>query len=399
MSAPRLSQTGALQTGVSQTGESLTIKPVESSADREAFIRLPWALYRDDPAWVPPLLMERRDHLNPKKNPFFQNAEARFWLALRDGRPVGRISAQVNRAHLGRHHDATGHFGMLEAEDDAETFAALLQTAEDWLREKGLKRIAGPFSLSINEESGLLVEGFQYPPSLMMGHALPYYATRLEALGYHKIKDLICYYYEAAHELPPAAAYVLRKTAAAEQLTIRPLDMRNYERDLRIIVDVFNDAWSENWGFIPMSEADLRHLAKELKPIVRPQSIAIAELKGEPAAMAISLPNVNEAISDLNGRLLPFGWAKLLWRLKVKTTKTGRVPLMGVRKAYQNSLMGATLALSVIDAIRREQTALGVIGGELSWILEDNLPMRRMIEEFGGEAYKTYRVYARELGS
>lgn len=378
---------------------AVTITAVENPGDRENFIRLPWAIYRDDPAWVPPLLMERRDHLNPKKNPFFQNAEARFWLALRDGRPVGRISAQVNRAHLARYDDATGHFGMLEAEDDPEVFAALLKTAEDWLRDQGLKRIAGPFSLSINEESGLLVDGFESPPSLMMGHARPYYAARLEALGYRKIKDLLCYSYDATCEMPAAAGYVLRKAATTPQLTIRPLDMRNYERDLRIIVEIFNDAWSENWGFIPMSEADLRHLAKELKPIVRPQSIAIAELEGEPVAMAIGLPNVNEAIADLNGRLLPFGWAKLLWRLKVKTTKTARVPLMGVRKAYQSSLLGATLALSVIDRVRRAQEALGVRSGELSWILEDNLPMRRMIEQAGGEAYKTYRVYARELTS
>jgi len=394
MTAPQSSQTG-----VSDSGGALTIKPVETPGDREAFIRVPWALYRDDPAWVPPLLMERRDHLNPKKNPFFQNAEARFWLALRDGRPVGRISAQVNRAHLDRHHDATGHFGMLEAEDDAEIFAALLKTAEDWLREKGLKRVAGPFNLSINEESGLLVEGFEAPPSLMMGHARPYYAARLEELGYAKIKDLICYHYDAGQDLPPAVAHVLRKTANSQELVIRPLDMSRYEQDLAVIMDIFNDAWSENWGFIPMSQADIRHLAKELRPIVRPQSIAIAELGGEPVAMAIGLPNVNEAIADLNGRLLPFGWAKLLWRLKVKTTKTARVPLMGVRKVYHSSLLGAALAISVIDSIRKAQKAFGVESGELSWILEDNLPMRRMIEQFGGKAYKTYRVYARELGS
>ncbi|MEO3429341.1 dATP pyrophosphohydrolase [Pelagibius sp. CAU 1746] len=377
----------------------MTVKAVETPGDREAFIRVPWALYRDDPAWVPPLLMERRDHLNPKKNPFFQKAEARFWLALRDGRPVGRISAQVNRAHLDRHNDATGHFGMLEAEDDAETFRALLQAAEDWLRGRGLTRIAGPFSLSINEESGLLVEGFHYPPSLMMGHARPYYAARLEELGYAKIKDLICYHYDARNDLPPAVAHVMRKAMTSQDLVIRPLDMKNYAQDLRVIRDIFNDAWSENWGFIPMSEADLQHMAKELKPIVRPQSIAIAELGGEPVAMAIGLPNVNEAIADLNGRLLPFGWAKLLWRLKVRTTKTARVPLMGVRKAYHSSLLGAALAISVIERIRESQKALGVESGELSWILEDNLPMRRMIEQFGGEAYKTYRIYARGLGS
>jgi hypothetical protein len=232
-----------------------------------------------------------------------------------------------------------------------------------------------------------------------MGHARPYYAARLEELGYAKIKDLICYHYDARQDLPPAVAHVLRKTATSQELVIRPLDMRRYEQDLAVIMDIFNDAWSENWGFVPMSQADIRHLAKELKPIVRPQSIAIAELGGEPVAMAIGLPNVNEAIADLDGRLLPFGWAKLLWRLKVKTTKTARVPLMGVRKAYHSSLLGAALAISVIDSIRRAQKAFGVESGELSWILEDNLPMRRMIEQFGGKAYKTYRVYVRELGS
>ncbi len=173
--------------------------------------------------------------------------------------------------------------------------------------------------------------------------------------------------------------------------------MRRYHEDLAVIMEIFNDAWSDNWGFVPMSPSELRHMAKALKPIVRPQSVAIAELDGAPVAMAIGLPNVNEAIADLNGRLLPFGWAKLLWRLKVKTPKTARMPLMGVRKAYHGSMMGAALAISVIDAIRRAQKAIGVEGGELSWILEDNLAMRRMIEQFGGVAYKTFRMYERSL--
>jgi hypothetical protein len=375
----------------------LTLRPVARPAADDAFIRLPWALYRDDPAWIPPLLMERREHLDPRKNPFFDSAETRFWLALRDGRPVGRISAQVNRAYLERHRDATGHFGMLEAEDSAETFQALLRAAEDWLRGQGMRRVLGPFNLSINEESGLLVEGFEHPPSMLMGHARPYYAARIEALGYRKAKDLICYHYDARNGLPITAAHLIRKTAKAENLKIRPLDMSRYAEDLAIIMDIFNDAWSGNWGFVPMSAAELRHMAKALRPIVRPESVAIAELNGVPVAMAIGLPNVNEAIADLDGRLLPFGWAKLLWRLKVKTPKSARVPLMGVRKAYHSSLMGATLALSVIESIRKAQLAIGVQGGELSWILEDNLPMRRMIEQFGGVAYKTYRIYERGL--
>lgn len=378
-------------------GGPLTVEPVARPAADNAFLRLPWAIYRDDPAWVPPLLLERREHLDPRKNPFFEAAEARFWLARRGGRPVGRISAQVNHAYLARHHDATGHFGMLEAEDDAEVFQALFATAEDWLRGQGMRRAVGPFNLSINEDCGLLVEGFQHSPSMLMGHARPYYGTQVEALGYRKVKDLICYHYDTSVGLPASATHILGKMAKSKSLKVRSLDMRRYHEDLAVIMEIFNDAWSDNWGFVPMSPSELRHMAKALKPIVRPESVAIAELDGVPAAMAIGLPNVNEAIADLDGRLLPFGWAKLLWRLKVKSPKSARMPLMGVRKAHHGSMMGAALAISVIEHVRLGQKALGVEDGELSWILEDNLPMRRMIEQFGGVAYKTFRMYERDL--
>lgn len=375
-----------------------TIKAVENGADLDAFIRVPWALHGEDPAWIPPLLQERRDFLNPRKNPFFDTSEARFWLARRDGRNVGRISAQVNRAHLDRHKDSTGHFGLLESDDRPETFQALFTAAETWLKQQGLTRVVGPFSLSINEESGLLVDGFQHPPSLMMGHAQPYYSVQLEALGYRKIKDLICYRYSTDHVLPEPIARLVDKLSKAENITIRPLNMRRYEEDLGKIIGIFNDAWSENWGFVPLSQAEIGALARDLKPILRPDSVAIAEMGGEAVAMAICLPNVNEAITDLNGRLLPFGWAKLLWRLKVGTPKTARLPLMGVRRAYHATPLGAALAFAVIESLRRTQLRLGVESVELSWILEDNQPMRRMIDRFGGVAYKTYRLYSRELG-
>ena len=209
----------------------LTVEPVERPAENDAFIRLPWAIYRDDPAWVPPLLLERREHLDPRKNPFFETAEARFWLARRGGRPVGRISAQLNRAYLARHQDDTGHFGMLEAEDDAEVFQALFSTAEDWLKGQGLRRALGPFNLSINEDCGLLVDGFQHPPSMLMGHARPYYAKRVEENGYRKEKDLLAYIIDADFAHPRAMqAITARAKKRVHIRSLRKSDFKNEQR-------------------------------------------------------------------------------------------------------------------------------------------------------------------------
>ncbi len=377
--------------------EPLTIEPVESRKDLDRFIRVPWHLHRADPNWVPPLLMERRDFLNRRKNPFFDTADVKLWLARRGSEDVGRISAQVNHVHLERYRDATGHFGMIESEDRAETFQALLKTAESWLESQGLERAVGPFSLSINQESGLLVEGFDTPPSLMMGHAPPYYAARLEEQGYAKIKDLICYHFDMARALPASVAPLMRKVAKSSTLTIRQIDRRRYDEELACVMDIFHDAWSDNWGFLPLSPAEVRHLGKEMKPLLRPESVAIAELDGAPAAMAVVLPNLNEVIADLDGKLLPFGWIKLLWRLKIKTPLTGRLLLMGVRREFHNTTRGAAMAYGVIDRIRANHEKLGLTGGELSWILEDNLAMRRIIEHWGATAYKKYRLYERSL--
>ncbi len=378
-------------------GSSLSIEEVRDARDLERFIAVPWRIYRDDPNWVPPLKMERRDHLDRRKNPFFATAEVKLWLAVKGGQPVGRISAQVNRRHLERYKDATGHFGFIEAEDDPAVFAGLTAAAETWLAEQGMARVTGPFSLSINDETGLLVEGFDSPPFMMMGHARPYYARHLEALGYRPLKDMVTYLYGADEPLPKGVVRMVEKAKAAGELTVRPLNMKRYQQDLRAIMDIFNDAWAENWGFIPFSEADIAYLAKSIKPLITPDYIAIAEVAGEPAAMAVMLPNLNEAIADLDGRLLPFGWAKLLWRLKVAGLHSARMPLMGVRRKYQSGPLGATLAFSVIHAVRRDLMAKGVTRGELSWVLEDNEPVRRVIETMGGRLGKRYRVYEKAL--
>jgi GNAT superfamily N-acetyltransferase len=230
-----------------------------------------------------------------------------------------------------------------------------------------------------------------------MGHALPYYARHVEALGYRKAKDVFAYDYNALIPLPRSMQAMVDKIRSAGDLSIRPLSKRHLERDLAIIISIFNDAWSQNWGFVPMTHEEITVLGKNLKMLVGERYVAIANYVGEPAAMAVSLPNLNDWISDLDGKVLPFGWAKLAWRLLARPPRSVRIPLMGVRQHYQGTAIGSALALSVIDAVRSYHLSRGTTRAELSWILEDNLPMRRMIEALGGVAYKTYRIYEKSL--
>ncbi len=379
-------------------GSEIEIRPVADKADLERFIRLPWAIYADDANWVPPLLIERRDYLNPKKNPYFQHAEVRLFLALRDGRPVGRISAQVNQAHLEHHGDATGHFGFLEAEDDGAVFAALTGAAEDWLQDKGMRRVVGPFSFSINDESGLLVDGFDQPPMILMGHARRYYGPRLEGLGYVKARDLLAYDFAMdGRPLTRSAQAISKRLARDPTVTIRDLRRAELADEVEIVLDIFNDAWSDNWGFVPLTDAEIAHLAKEMKPLLRGYSLCIAEMNGEPVAFGVALPNLHEAIADLNGRLLPFGVVKLLYRLLTRRIKSARLPLMGVRKAYHGTPLGVAMAFCVIERLHRQHLRRGFTRAELSWILEDNLAMRNIIESGEARPYKTYRVYEKAL--
>ena len=378
--------------------EELTVEAVESKRDLEAFLRVPWHIYAEDPHWIPPLLMERRDHLNPEKNPWFDHGDARLWIAWRGEQPVGRISAQVDRLRLEIHQDQAGNFGFLEAVDDPEVFAALFAAAEEWLRRQGMKRAIGPFSLSINDESGLLIDGFDHPPCMMMGHARPWYGAYVEAQGYSKVRDLLAYWVDPRVPFPDSLMRLIDSGVGEHAVTFRPLNFARYDEELRLIVDIFNDAWRDNWGFVPLTEAEIRNLAKSLRPLIKEQWACIGEVAGEPAAFAVTLPNINEAAADLNGRLFPFGIFKFLWRLKVRGTRTGRMPLMGVRKQYQRGVIGAALALGVIERLYRYHRGRGTVtGAELSWVLEENRPTRRLIEQLGSKAYKTYRVYQKDL--
>jgi hypothetical protein len=371
------------------------IRAVESRADLQAFIRIPWLIYRDDPNWIPPLLAERKKAFS-SKNPYFLHAHWRAWIAWRDGRPVARISAQVDKLHLQWNDAHTGFFGLIEAEDDPDVFAALLHAAEDWLRGQGMQTVLGPFNLSINQELGLLVEGFDSPPYIMMGHAPPYYAGRLKEQGYAKQQDLLAYdLTKDAFALPDKVRHLLLRQR--DKMRLRQVDRKHAAEELERMREVFNDAWSNNWGFVPFTQEEFTAIGKVLFTIVPADFTWIAEADGEAAAFIVLLPNVNEAISDLDGRLLPLGWLKLLWRLKFRCPKTGRIALMGVRQKYQHTRLGPALAFLTMQALYEPATRRGMERAEMSWILEQNQAMRNIIKKVGGRVTKRYRIYRKSL--
>jgi len=375
---------------------NLTIEVVDGSRALGEFIELPNRLYKGHKGFAPQLAFERRLTLRFDKNPYFQHAEGRYWLARRDGKVVGRISAQVDQMYLQRYQDQTGHFGMIDAEDDPAIFAALFQAAEAWLRSKGMKRVTGPFNLSINEEIGVQISGFDERSMLLMGYNPAYVAPRVEGVGYAPLKTVIAYDYDIM-KAPVTLGRRLVERYAAGRVVVRQIEMKNFDSEVRALLDIFNDAWQDNWGFVPLTEEEVKLTAKTLKPLVEPDLAWFAELDGVPTAMILALPNVNEAIADLNGKILPFGWAKLLWRLKVKGLKSARVPLMGVRMGLRHTPLGAALAMMVIDQLRANGVRRGIEHAELGWILDNNAVVRRMIEQVGGVAYKTYRLYEKAL--
>ena len=376
--------------------EPIVLEPVETAAQLDRFIRLPNRLNAGDPNYVAPLLMERRQALSPKRNPYFDHAEVQLWLARRGQRDVGRISAQIDRLAPPEPGAPIGHFGLIAAEDDAEVFAALLRTAEDWLRARGCGRSRGPFNLSVNEEIGLLIDGFDTPPMVMMGHDPRYAGGQVEAQGYAKVKDVHAYLCRSQNELPEPVLRRARRPLP-KGVSLRSLDMSRYEAEVKTLTRILNDAWAGNWGFTPTTEAETDALAKALKSVIDPSLVWFAEIDGEAAGVIVYLPNVNEAIAGLGGRLMPFGWIKLLWRLKVARVKSVRVPLMGVSRKFQRDRRGQLLPFLMIDAGASRACAIGYQRFELSWVLEDNMPMRRISESIGASIYKTYRIYEKAI--
>lgn len=370
------------------------MRPVSSRRDLAGFIDVPWSIYADDPAWVPPLRLERRMQFS-RLNPFFEHGEWQAWIAFRGTRPVGRISAQIDRLHRERYGTDTGHFGLIEAPDDKAVFGALLESAEAWLKERGTRRVTGPFNLSINQECGILVDGFSDPPSMMMPHGRTWFGPMLESHGYSRAMDLLAYWVNPDFEAPAVMQRLIQHFSA--NVTVRTLRRRELKSEMEILRDIFNDAWSENWGFVPFTRAEFAELGTSLRLLVPDEYIHIAEVDGEPAAFIAGLPNLNEVLGRLNGNLLPLGVVKIAWALWRRRIQTGRVPLMGVRKRFQNTPMGMALAFLVIDEVRRALYARGIRGLELSWILEVNSGMRSILERIGSRLYKRYRLYEKSI--
>lgn len=381
---------------------ALAVRPVDGKADLRTFVDLAYRLNAGDPHWVPPLRAEVFELLDPAKNPFFDHAEVQLFLAWRGDRPVGRISAHLDHLALAQPPEqglgpGTGLWGMIEAADP-ETAGALIAAAEEWLRGKGMTRAVGPLSLSIWDEPGLLTTGHDHSPMIMMGHHNAAYEGWIEASGYRPAKRLYTYIVPVADGFPPIVQRIVRSGQRNERITIRELDMSRYDEEAALILSILNEAWSGNWGFVPLTDREIAYVQKKLKPVVLDGANLIAEYDGEPAAFMLSLPDINEVLKRMNGRLLPFGWARLLYRLWRKHWRGFRVPLMGVLTKYQNSRLASQLAFMMIEQIRAKAVPdYGTRRAEVGWILEDNQGMVAIADAIHGEVNRVYTIYEKAL--
>jgi hypothetical protein len=381
---------------------TITIRPVISKTDRTAFVDLPFRLYAGDPNWVPPLKDEVHGLITPGKNPWFEHGEAQLFLAERGGVVVGRISAHIDFLALEQPSEqgmgpGTGFWGLFEAEDEAVT-AALLTHAQNWLRSRGMTRSLGPFSFCYWDEIGLLVTGHDHPPTVMMGFNAASYQAWIEGAGYAGIQDLYTYALRIDAGFPELTNRIVAMGEKTGRIKIRKVEKRRFNEEAALILGILNDAWSDNWGFVPITDAEIAYVGKKLKPLVYEDLIRVAEVDGEPVAFMMTLPDMNEQIIKYGGSLFPFNWIKLLWWLRAPKVRTMRVPLMGVAKKLQASRMASQLAFMMIEYIRRDAVAkYGATRGDFGWVLASNGPMKSVGEAVGGSINKIYRIYEKAL--
>ncbi|TCD06791.1 N-acetyltransferase [Erythrobacteraceae bacterium CFH 75059] len=380
----------------------LVIEPVTGKSGRARFVDTGRAFAASTAHSVPQLRREQLELLDPARNPYFGHARVQLFLATRGGEPVGRIAAHIDELALAMpaaqgFGPGTGLWGYFDAAD-AATAAALLAQAEAWLRAQGMTRALGPLSLSIWEEPGLLVRGHDHAPTVMMGHHPEHYRQWIEAAGYRKAKALLTYELDVAQQFPPLIERIIRSGERNPQIRVREAGREDYAGDVRIILDILNDAWSTNWGFVPFTEREIAYAAKKLKPLIHPQLVRIAELDGRAVAFMITLPDMNEVLAAMNGRLWPLGWVRLLRWLRRPRSRTMRVPLMGVRKEHQNSRLASQLAFMMIEYIRRDAVStFGAVRGEIGWILDDNQGMIAIADAINSHVNREYWILEKPM--
>jgi GNAT superfamily N-acetyltransferase len=380
----------------------ISITPVAGKKDFNAFVDIQYRLNEGDPHWVPQLRSEVVELLTPGKNPFFDHARHQFFLARRGDRVVGRISAHIDELALAEPPEkgfgpGCGQWGLFEAEDE-DTARALIAAAETWLRDQGMTRVLAPISMSVWEEPGLLVKGFDHSPTVMMGHHQPAYRGWIEGAGYTPAKHLRTYELDITKEMPPIVQRIVTAGEKNPRIRIRPVQIKHFAREAAIVIDILNDAWSDNWGFVPFTEREAEYGGKKMTPLIREDLNMIAELDGEPVAFMLTWSNANEPIKAIGGKLLPFGWIKMLRWLRNPKCTTMRVPLMGVKKQYQNSRLASQLAFMMIEAIRVSAVKnYGATRGEIGWVLDDNKGMVAIADTIGSTVNREYTIYTKGL--
>lgn len=382
------------------TTAQIEILKVETPADIARFLDLPYDIYRGQPAWRPPLRIERKEQLDPQKNPAARDLDRQLFLAIKDGEDMGRIAAFTNPAHDARHDTETAFFGYLDAIDDADVLSRLMEAVESWAVGKGRSRMVGPAQWGVNEEVGLLVEGFEDPNVVLMSYGRPYYAPAVEAAGFSKATDMYAFQADlnAGYPRPRMTRMMVDYAKKSDAVTWRTLNPKDFQGEVTRAMGIFNDAWSDNWGFLPFPEDAIHHLAKEMKPLIAPERFLIGTIDGELAAFLCMLPDLNELASGFDGKLLPFNWAKLVYRLKTNSAKQARIPLMGLKKKFHNTRKGLSLIAALCEDSFEAARQAGFTHCELSWILEDNEGMIAICKQASAVPYKTYRMYEKRIG-